>query len=231
MNQEVSNPNTSFKKLQIAMVVGILIGFPIISIIVNMKGAAEGKAFYSEIKNNLGQLPGFKLVGWNNDTVSAAGLKGKVVVVSLIGTDSREEVLEVIKAIVKTEQFREEVDNLQFVTFDYSEDSTFIARYLQNLNARDREIWHIISAESAASKQLVNDPNDAGITAVNNRAQLLEQMKFANNYTAALVDTEGVIRRLYDIRKPEDRKLLVEHISIMPIKRKKNVEKKDQKSL
>ncbi len=227
MNQDVSNRNSSFRRLQIAMVVGILIGFPVISIIVNMKGAAEGKAFYSEIKNNLGMLPDFKLVGWNNDTISLSGLKGKVVVASLIGNDSRDEVLDVMKAIVKTEQFREEVDNLQFITFDYSNDSSFIIRYLQNMNVRDREMWHILSTKPSMT---INADNSQS-TEQSGVVGLSEQMKLPNNFTVSLVDTEGVIRRLYDVRKPEDRKLLVEHISIMPIKRKKNVEKKDQKSL
>ncbi len=208
MNQEIPR-NNKMRKFQIAVVVGLIVGLPIISIIVNMKGAQNGRVFYSGIKNSLGQFPNFIASGWNNDTVSASSLKGKVLVVSFASAQSRDEVMSTLKPIVKTEQFREEVDNLQFLTFDLTNDSIFHRNYLQNLNARDRELWHILRGGE----------------------ELPNQMKLTDDFTISLIDTLGVIRRFYDIRKPADRKLLVEHISIMPIKRKKNIEKKEQKSL
>ena len=208
MNQDIPKAN-KMRKFQIAVVVGLIVGFPLISILVNMKGAQNGKVFYSSIKNNLGQLPDFSVVGWNNDTITTKGLRGNVTVVSFTSNESRDEVMKTLKPIVKTEQFREEVDNLQFLTFDLTNDSVFHRQYLQNLNARDRELWHILRGGE----------------------NLPSQLKMSNNFTIALVDTAGVIRRLYDIRQPADKKMLVEHIAIMPIKRKKNVEKKDQKNL
>ena len=77
------------------------------------------------------------------------------------------------------------------------------------MNTRDREMWHILRG---------------GI-------ELPAQMKLSSNYIVSLIDTAGVIRRFYDVRNALDKKLLVEHISIMPIRKKVNVEKKDQKSL
>ena len=207
MNQDIPKAN-KMRKFQIAVVVSLIVGFPLISILVNIKGAQNGKVFYSNIKNNLGQLPDFSVVGWNNDTITTAGLRGNVTVVSFTSSESRDEVMNTLKPIVKTEQFREEVDNLQFLTFDLSNDSVFHRNYLQNLNARDRELWHILRGGG-------NLPN---------------QLKLSDNFTVTLIDTAGVIRRFYDIRKPADRKMLVEHLAIMPIKRKKNVEKKDQKN-
>ena len=154
-------------------------------------------------------MPTFSSIGWNNDTLTSANLKGKVLVVSFATDSSREEVMNTLKPIVKTEQLREEIDNLNYLTFDLTNDSIFNKNYLQNLNTRDREMWHILRG---------------GI-------ELPAQMKLSSNYIVSLIDTAGVIRRFYDVRNAVDKKLLVEHISIMPIRKKVNVEKKDQKSL
>ena len=55
MNQDIPKAN-KMRKFQIAVVVSLIVGFPLISILVNIKGAQNGKVFYSNIKNNLGQL-------------------------------------------------------------------------------------------------------------------------------------------------------------------------------
>lgn len=208
MNQE-SIRNNKTRSLQIALVVGLIVAFPIISVIINFKGAENGRMFYKGIKNNLGTLPTFSSIGWNNDTLTSANLKGKVLIVSFATDSSREEVMNTLKPIVKTEQLREEIDNLNYLTFDLTNDSIFNKNYLQNLNTRDREMWHILRGGN----------------------ELPAQMKLSSNYIVSLIDTAGVIRRFYDVRNPIDKKLLVEHISIMPIRKKVNVEKKDQKSL
>jgi hypothetical protein len=46
-----------------------------------------------------------------------------------------------------------------------------------------------------------------------------------------LIDTAGVIRRFYDIRQETERRKLIEHIAVMPIRKKKSVEKRDQKTM
>ena len=56
-------------------------------------------------------------------------------------------------------------------------------------------------------------------------------MKLPDLYHISLVDTAGVIRRFYDVRNKDDRKMLVEHIAVMPIKKKYAVEKREQKKM
>jgi hypothetical protein len=208
MNNETPR-QIKWRKIQTALLVGVVVGLPAISFIVNVYGAKSGKEFYSGIKNNLGKIGDFNTIGWNNDTVYSNTVKGKVVVVSFTSSANREELINTLKPIVKTEQFREEVDNLQFLTFDTANDSTYYRDFVNHLNSKDKEIWH-----------LLRGGNDLAV-----------QMKIPNDYNISLIDTTGVIRRFYDIRKDEDRRLLVEHISVMPIKRKKDVEKKDQKRM
>jgi hypothetical protein len=208
MNNETTR-QIKWRKIQTALLVGVVVGLPAISFLVNVYGAKSGKAFYSGIKNNLGKIGDFNTVGWNNDTVSSKTVKGKVVVVAFTSSTNREEMINTLKPIVKTEQFREEVDNLQFLTFDTSSDSAYYHSFINQLNSKDKEIWHLLRGGS----------------------ELATQLKIPNEYNISLIDTAGVIRRFYDIRNNEDRRLLVEHIAIMPIKNKKDVEKKEQKKL
>jgi hypothetical protein len=196
-------------KIQISLVVLVVVLFPLISVLVNFKGAENGKAFYKDIKNNLGQMPPFNNTGWLNDSLSSAIARGNVLVVSFISTENREAVLNTIKPIVKTEQFREGIDNLKFLTFDTSNDSSFFRPYAQNFNPNDRKIWKILRGGN----------------------NLPTEMKLPDLYHVSLVDTAGIIRRFYDVRLAEDRRKLVEHIAVMPIKKKYAVEKKEQKQM
>ena len=208
MNQE-SSKKGKWHTLQVWLLVGVVVGLPAISFIVNLYGSKTGRTFYSGLKNNYGQLGSFNTVGWNNDTISSNVTKGKVLVISFTTDTNRDDVINTLKPIVKTEQFREEIDNLAFITFDLGKDSAYYKSMIQQMNNRDKELWHIAKGG-----------ND-----------LMTQMKIPNSNTISLVDTAGVIRRLYDVKNPEDRKLLVEHIAVMPIKNKKDVVKKDQKTL
>lgn len=208
MSEQFTEPKKK-KVWQILLLTVIIIGLPAVSLLVNIYGAKTGKAFYSDLKNNLGTISDFKASGWNNDSLSLNALKGKVLVVAFTSPSNREEVLNTLKPIVKTEQFREEVDNLQFLTFDKSNDSSYYNNFNHTLNNKDRELWHLLKGGE----------------------ELATQMKIPNEYSISLVDTAGVIRRFYDIRTKEDKRLLVEHISVMPIKTKKNIQLKEHKQL
>jgi hypothetical protein len=197
------------RKIQAFMVVAVVVLFPLISILVNFKGAENGTAFYKDLKNNLGQMPLFDNKGWLNDSLSMAASRGNVLVVSFVSNDNREAVLKTIQPIVKTQQFREEVDNLKILTFDTAQDSSFFIPYTQNLSPNDRKLWQILRGGN----------------------ELPSQMKLPDLYHVSLIDTAGIIRRFYDVRKAEDRTMLVEHIAVMPLKKKYSVEKREQKKM
>lgn len=201
--------NTIGRKIQISLLVAVIVLFPLISIWVNFTGAENGKAFYKNLKNNLGQMPAFNTTGWLNDSLSAATAKGNVLVVSFVSLENREAILSTLQPLVRTNQFREEVDNLKFLTFDMDNDSTFFRPYTQNLNPNDRKLWQILRGGK----------------------NLPAEMKLPDLYHISLVDTAGIIRRFYDVRNKDDRKMLVEHIAVMPIKKKYAVEKKEQKKM
>ena len=47
--KEAKNP---YRTLQMIFLVGVIVALPLISFIINMKGAEKGRAFYGDIKNN-----------------------------------------------------------------------------------------------------------------------------------------------------------------------------------
>jgi hypothetical protein len=199
--------NSINRSWQIALLVGVVVVMPIISIIVNFKGAKQGQQFYSTLKHNYGKIPPLNSNSWFNDSINSEKLKGKVIVISFITPNNRDTIMNVINPIIKTEQFREEVDNLSFLTFDLTEDSTYSVNYLQKMNDGDRRLLKILRGGN----------------------EILPFFKLPNEFSVVLVDTAGDMRYYYDTRKAEDKRLLVEHISVMPIKMDKKPLKRDQK--
>ncbi len=204
-----SSKSKSSKFFTVALVFCLIVLLPLGSVIINFTGAKRGQAFYNTLKNNYGGFPVFSITDLSNDTVSSFSTKNKVLVVSFLTDSSKKQIFDVIKPIVKTDQFREEVDNLQFLMFDISMDSTFTDNIFKQMNLKDRELWSVLRGGQ----------------------NIQQNAKMPNNFSVALVDTVGNIRSYYDVRKPEDCKLLVEHISVMPIKLDKKVEKKEQKNM
>jgi hypothetical protein len=192
---------------QISLLVGVVVVMPVVSVIINLKGAEEGIKFYSTLKQNYGKIPTLNTVSWFNDSITSTKMKGKVMVISFITPETRDTIMNVINPIIKTDQFREEVDNLTFLTFDLKEDSTYSTNYLKNMNTGDRRLLKILRGG-----------ND-----------ILPSFKMPNQFSVVLVDTAGDMRYYYDTRKYEDKRLLVEHISVMPIKMDKKPLKRDQK--
>lgn len=199
--------NSKSRFWQISLLVGVVVLMPIISILVNFKGAERGQKFYSTLKQNYGKMPLLNSISWFNDSINSEKMKGKVMIISFITPETRDTIMNVINPIVKTDQFREEVDNLSFLTFDLKEDSIYSTNYLQKMNTGDRRLLKILRGG-----------ND-----------VMPLYRLPNKFCVVLVDTAGDIRYYYDTRVKEDKRLLVEHISVMPIKMDKKPVKRDQK--
>jgi hypothetical protein len=206
---EQETPNNPYRKLQMILLVGVIVAFPLISFVVNMKGAEKGRIFYGEIKNNLGKLPEISLRSYTDPSAESANSKGKTRVASFLSMESRDSVLSVMKSISRTEQLREEIDNLNFMTFDLTTDSAFTTKYVQNISPNERQNWQVLKGGS----------------------EIAEAIKLPNAYSFALIDSASVIRRFYDIRQEEERRKLIEHIAVMPIHKKKSIEKRNQKTM
>ena len=160
------------------------------------------------MKQNLGLVPAFSTITPTNDTLSFNDLKGRVLLAATVTNANKDSVFSVMRAIARTEQFQEEIDNLKFVTFDMTDSSLFAAQYLQQLTALERQNWLFLKGNSVIENGF----------------------KRPTNASFSLVDTAGIIRRHYNIDDVAERRLMIEHLAIMHIKKKKNVEKKDQKA-
>ena len=195
---------------QVLMVSLFLVIIPLVTFFVQRKGMAEGIELYKDLKQNLGQMPAqFQATNYASEAFEADKLSGQTLVASWATAQSRDSILSVMRTINRIPQFQEEVDNLQFITFDTASDSTFFKNYYINLTRNERAKWWILRGGE----------------------DIQQTIKLPNDYAIALIDTSGIIRRFYDIREANERRLLIEHISIMPLKKKKTIEKKDQKQM
>jgi hypothetical protein len=207
MEQEkLKNP---FRLLKLLLLTGVIVLFPLISFVINLKGAEKGRAFYGGIKNNLGKIPAFELGSYTDPNTEAGIYKGKTKVASFVTAESRDSVLSVMKAISRTEQLQEEIDNLNFMTFDLTSDSLLMRKYIQTISPNERKNWQILRGGT----------------------EVAEAIKLPNNFSFALIDSANVIRRFYDIRQESERRLLIEHIAIMPIRKKQSIVKRGQKTM
>ena len=196
--------------LQVGVVLLFLVVMPLATFFVQRTGMKQGKELYKELKNNLGLLPiDFKAIDYSGEAFLSSDLKGQTLVASWATASSRDSVLSVMRTINRIPQFHEEVDNLQFMTFDTADDSLFFKNYYINLTRNEREKWLLLRGGKDVQKAI----------------------KLPNDYSIALIDSAGIVRRFYDIREAQERKLLVEHISIMPLKKKQTIEKKEQKQM
>jgi hypothetical protein len=192
---------------QIALLVGVVVIMPVVSVIINLKGAEKGINFYKTLKNNYGKIPQLNSVSWFNDSLKSEKVKGKVMVIAFITPETRDTIMNVINPIIKTEQFREEVDNLTFLTFDLKEDSIYSTNYFNNMNDGDRRLLKLLRGGN----------------------HIMPAFKLPTPFSIVLVDTAGDMRYYYDTRRAEDKRLLVEHVSVMPIKMDKKPVKREQK--
>ena len=196
--------------IQVLVVSLFLVIIPLVTFFIQRKGMAEGIELYKDLKKNLGQMPAqFEATNYSNETFDATKLSGQTLVASWATAESRDSILSIMRTINRIPQFQEEVDNLQFITFDTAADSTFFKDYYFNLTRNERAKWWILRGG-----------ND-----------IQQSIKLPNDFSIALIDTSGIIRRFYDIREANERRILIEHISIMPLKKKKTIEKKDQKQM
>lgn len=209
---QIEEQNKRKKIINTVFVFAIIVAFPLISLFVNVTGANQGRKFYGELQQ-LGSFPQYTVTKINGDTFNSSVLDTTVRVVSFLTDDSADSILTVIRKISKIEQFDLfEADKLRFVSFDLTKDSTKtqkIKEFVAALSEKEQKRWYILRGGD----------------------NIAEQSKVANFYAVLLVDLKGQIRRQLDIRKEEDKKLLVELISILPIRTKKNVNKEEQKKI
>jgi hypothetical protein len=206
---EKEKSKNPFRLLKIILLTAVIVLFPLISFVINLKGAEKGRAFYGGIKNNLGKLPEFDLKSYTDPNTEAGKSKGKTRVVSFMTLASRDSVLSVMKAISRTEQLREEIDNLNFITFDLTADSFFTRKYVETISPNERQNWQLLMGGK----------------------EVAEAIKLPNEFSFALIDSANVIRRFYDTRQDAERRLLIEHIAIMPIRKKQAIVKAPQKTM
>jgi hypothetical protein len=190
------------------LMICVIVVFPIVSYIVTMKGAEAGRLFFSVLKKNLGTIPNYSENDIRGNLQTADALRGSIVLFSVLQNGGADSVISVLRIINKTEQFREEVDNFKLITFYDSLNTDNAHRLDTQISAADKERWIVLPLNDSIKKIIL--PND---------------------YSIGLVDTVGIIRHFYDTRLLPDKQLLVQHLALMPIKKKKDVVKAEQRKM
>ena len=209
MTKQQNIPRSRTKTFQMLLLVGVIVLFPLISFLVNMKGAQKGREFYGELKQDLGKFPDFSTKNFANEAVNSTSLKGETRIVSFATSASQTAVFETMHALSRTEQLQEGIDNMHFLLFDLTDDAQVLNTSAQTLTPNERSHWLLLRGDDGVRSKI----------------------KLPTDFSFALVDTSGTIRHFYDIRNADERRLLVEHIAVMPIRKKVDVEKKDQKQM
>ncbi len=191
----------------IGIICAILL-FPLVSLFVNIKGSKDGNTFFSELRKNLGTLPNFSQKDIHGNLQTGAAIRGNMILFSVLQNQGADSVISVLKIINKTDQFREEVDNFRLITFYDSLNIDKANQLEAQISAKDKERW------------LVLPMNDS-----------IKNIHLPTDYSVALIDTSGIIRHFYDTRLLPEKQMLVQHLALMPIRKKKDVIKVEQKKM
>jgi hypothetical protein len=156
--------------IQVLLVSLFLVIIPLVTFFIQRKGMAEGIELFKDLKKNLGQMPAqFEATSYSNELFEASKLSGQTLVASWATPQSRDSILSIMRIVNRIPQFQEEVDNLQFITFDTAADSTFFKNYYFNLTRNERAKWLILRGG-----------ND-----------IQQNIKLPNDYSIALIDTSS----------------------------------------
>ncbi len=193
---------------QTLVVLIFLVVTPAISMLVLFTGRKSGIEFYKDLKQNLGTVHWAAVNDLNNSKNNTEQYKGKVLVFSDFTKESIDTLASVFKIVNKIDQFKDEIDNLEFIALFDSSALNESRQFYNGLLQSDKDRWHFLNARS---KDFNLSP--------------------PSSFNVAIVDTVGVIRRYYDLRLESEKKKFVENLSVMPNKKKVgNVVKKEQKN-
>ena len=193
---------------QTLVVLIFLVVTPAISMLVLFTGRKSGIEFYKDLKQNLGTVHWAAVNDLNNSKNNTEQYKGKVLVFSNFTKQSIDTLTSVFKIVNKIDQFKDEIDNLEFIALYDTSAVNESRQFYNSLLQSDKDRWHFLNA---GSKDFNLDP--------------------PSPFNVAIVDTVGVIRRYYDLRLASEKKKFVENLSVMPNKKKVgNVVKKEQKN-
>jgi hypothetical protein len=193
---------------QTLVVLIFLVVTPAISMLVLFTGRKSGIEFYKDLKQNLGTVQWAEANDLTNTKNSTEQYKGKVIVFSNFAKESFDTLASVFKIVNKIDQFKDEIDNLEFIGLYDSTAQNEVRQFYGSFLQSDKDRWHFLNA--APKDFNLNPPT---------------------SFNVAIVDTVGAIRRYYDLKLETEKKKFVENLSVMPNKKKVgNVVKKEQKN-
>lgn len=206
--------------------------FPLFSLLSSVFGLQRHKDVVAELSKykDMPAVGNFSMVNQQGDTIGRDIMDGKLTVMHFFFTKcpgacpkTMEEVSRAFKEFRKNREKR-----VVFLSFsvDPTHDTPGVLKEYGSKYGVDSTEWHLLTGDSATIFRLMN--NDLKLGALENRGQSTDPIDHSTYLT--LLDTAGKIRSYYDGLKPEEVNRMMEHISyLVPKKKKETLEYRAEK--
>lgn len=210
------------------LVAGILLGFPVLSIVFSKLGLKEGLKKNSEISQYLDYeaIPNFSLTNQMGKMVTREDLEKKTVIISLFSSQAQEATIAATKQMRRIQNEYRKNPNAKIlmlsITTTPEVDTPRLLRHYAWQYGADSTYWNFVTGNKADILQLVN--NDLHIS-IQEGAKAPEMI--TNSSKLILIDLNGKIRNYYDGTDPNSVSKMIEDIAyITPRKKQETIEYK-----
>lgn len=197
-----------------AIVLLIIIAFPLVSLILSRLGLEEGKAMRLELNKytQFAPIGNFTLTDQNGKTITRESLRGKVTVASFFFSRCSGPCPKILAQVQRVQNEYTEEPNLLFLSFtvDSEYDTQPVLNDLAKRYGADSLKWHFLTGKQDDIYKLMNegfhlaaDAGDGTVESVTHSSRLV------------LLDTAGRIRNYYEGTEQEEVNKMMEHIAIL----------------
>ncbi len=199
----------------------ILLVFPAVTMWVNFTGLGISRGVSRELKDSLGIFRNVELTNTLGESVTDATLRGKVILATFVSANNaanRDSVaIATLKPVLK--HYEETTNNLYMMVIGANAIDSLktMTDYAAQMGIRNMNRWQFVTGKTDEVARLMNGIKYPTTPTAD-----------ANPYIV-LMDTAGIVRRVYDTRIAAQRKRLVEHLFILPINLKGKAEVRTDK--
>lgn len=209
-------------------VAGILLGFPILSIVFSKLGLKEGVKKNAEISQylNYEALPNFKLTNQMGKAITREDLDQKTVIISLFSSQAAEATIAATKQMQRIQNEYRKNPNAKIVMLSITTtpevDTPRLLRHYAWQYGADTTYWNFVTGSKADILQLINHDLH-----VSEQEGAKASDVITNSSKLILIDLNGKIRNYYDGTDPNSVNKMIEDIAyITPRKKQETIEYK-----
>lgn len=184
-----------------------LVGFPMVSWYYLNEGYKYRIAIITELDQNLGTPPAFKLVNQTGQFIDNGFMKESVIVANFMALAAVEDSKINMQKLYNIQDQFDKKDDILFYTFIKADSLKAVQDYVNTLAIKEEKQWNFLTGTDVEMEQFIQTfpfPENTS-------------KAYAGNSTVAIVDTSSTIRFFYDINNNKEVSKLIEHIAnLMP---------------